>query len=242
MGPGPEDNTVLSLTFKHPFSVSLDLFWSLWFQSLAEWSKSSKSEGSWTCLRCAKGWNPLFMMSTSSSDCDYSLWRHRNSCMSAIKFASELYRNSLWPLISVRLFIQVWDQGHTPRGGERSGEPQGQSWFPQLQATPLQYAGILRPHRPRHQRHAPLLPLSRHRVQTWGLQSGKLSFFCPFVADKATFFDRFLKFYILGRNKSVWESVLKRCVDRISLELSLESHTAHFIWCLNSCVQTTHFF
>lgn len=158
-----------------------------------------------------------------------------------IKICIWTVQNSLWSLISVRLFVQVWDQGHTPCGGERSGEPQGQSWFPQLQATTLQYAGILRPHRPRHQRHAPLLPLSRHRVQTWGLQSGKLSFFVRLLPTKQHFFDRFLKFYIFGWNKSVWESVVKRCVDGISPELSLESHTVHFMWCLNSCVQTTHF-
>lgn len=88
--------------------------------------------------------------------------------------------------------FQVRDQGHTSRGGERPGEPKGQSRFPQFQATTLQHAGILRPHRARHQRHAPLLPLPRHRVQSRGLQSGKFSFlFFLLLPTKQHFCDSF---------------------------------------------------
>lgn len=88
-----------------------------------------------------------------------------------------MYEIFLWLLIlSLCLSVQVWDQGYASRGGERPGEPEGQSRLSQFQAKTLQHAGVLWPHRSRHQRHAALLPLPRHRVQTGGLQSGMFGY------------------------------------------------------------------
>lgn len=118
------------------------------------------------------------MKSSSSSDGDYSLWRHSRKLINLhhIICIFNIWNISLTSLPVFFFFVfQVWDQGHTSCGGECSGEPKGESQFPQFQATTLQHAGILRPHRSRHQWHAALLPLSRHRVQTRGLQSGELS-------------------------------------------------------------------
>lgn len=69
--------------------------------------------------------------------------------------------------------VQVWDQGRSPCGGERPGEPEGQSRLPKLQATPLQHAGILWSHRSRPQGNDVVLSLPRHRVQSRGLHGGE---------------------------------------------------------------------
>lgn len=180
-------------------------------------------------------------MSTSSSDCDYSLWRHRNSCMSTLKFAFELCK-TLSGLSCLSVYLSRYEIRDIHLVEESVLESlKVKADFHNFKPRPFNMREFY--DRTGHDINDMLLSCHFHGTECRPEDFKVVS--CLFLSiccqQNNIFFDRFLKFYIFGRNKSVWESVVKRCVDGISPELSLESHTAHLMWCLNSCVQTTHF-